>query len=190
MPQDTEQAVLEQYLEFCANPLRGPDVVRTEYETLVHHPRVVRVGFYNPDIMMIGTDSIIVTTEDGLKRVIGQMILFFIRREIDGYWEVSFRIGNVTHPITIERARNGQATGNSSTYVHPHVVASSHEEIEFVTGNLCINQGQFSVYTAMRKGEMHVAAPRLIEILEVYPTGCPYHGAEAWPVTRKEKHDA
>lgn len=177
MPTKEEDQLVEQYLKFCANPLRGEEQVLKEYELLKHHPRITSLAFYRPDILMVGTDQIMVYSKQQL-RVIGEMIIFFIRRQVDEYWETDFRFVNVTNPL-MSKATDKQPS--QVTHMHPHIIVGDHDLIECPNGRLCISKGQFGVYAAMRKGEMHVAAPRMVEILEVYPSGSTYADAEKWP---------
>jgi hypothetical protein len=48
-------------------------------------------------------------------------------------------------------------------------------------GQLCISQGQFGVYQFLRKGEIHYAVPRILEILRTYGEGHPYAKVSCWP---------
>lgn len=172
-----ESKIVSAYLKFCSNPLRTEAQIRDEYDALVHHPRIMSIGFYKPTIMMIGTDAITVNS-NGLRRLIGQMIFFLVRKQRGGYWEVDFRFINATNPL-MSNPEDGSSP--KPTYMHPHISVGGYKPIAHDTGRLCIQRGQFDVYAAMRKGEIHVAAPRLIEILEVYPSGVAYRKAENWP---------
>jgi hypothetical protein len=173
-----EDDMILQYLYLCANPLRGDDEIMQEYEALKHHPRITSLGFLRPDVLMVGTDEIIITYKNQ-KYLIGEFIIFLIRRQVECYWEVDFRFWNVTNPISFANDDEGNPVVN---YVHPHITPANDDILGCSNGALCISQGQFGVFQYMRKGEMHLAAPRLIEILETYPTGTAYHDADNWPI--------
>jgi hypothetical protein len=170
--------LLARYLHFCANPLRDNEQIAAEYAELVSHPRVTTVAFYRPDVLMVGTDEIIINFKQR-KFLIGEFIIFFIRRMVDGYWHVDFRFWNVTNTL-----RSVEYTGHPPipTFIHPHILVAKDKLLECPNGSLCISKGQFSVYQHIRKGEIHRAVPRLIDILEIYPTGQEHHSADNWPL--------
>lgn len=172
-----EDDIILQYLYLCENPLRDDDQVLREYEELKHNSRVTNIAFLRPDVLMVGTDKIVVQSE-GVKYLVGEMIIFLIRRKVDGYWEVDFRFWNVTNPIYIDDTDYSPENVN---YIHPHIKPTYDDVLGVPNGALCIQSGQFSVYQYLRKGEMHLVVPRLIEILETYPTGTPYGEASTWP---------
>ncbi|OGG41497.1 hypothetical protein A2837_03265 [Candidatus Kaiserbacteria bacterium RIFCSPHIGHO2_01_FULL_46_22] len=176
---ESEDDIKLQYLCFCENPLRSTDQILRDYEVLKAHPRVTGIAFHSPYVLMIGTDEIVVT-ENHKKRLIGEFIIFLIRKKVESYWEIDFRFWNVTNTLTVS------VEGNESVYVHPHIYVTDDDFIGCPSGQLCINHGQFDVYQYIRRGEMHYAAPRLIEILETYPTGTAFHGADNWPLWRKK----
>jgi len=177
-PSPEDDTVL-QYLYLCANPLRGDDEIMREYEALKCHPRIKSIGFLRPDVLMVGTDEIIITYK-GNQYYIGEFIIFLIRRQVDCYWETEFRFWNVTNPLYFFPEKEG--TQPQVGYIHPHIMPANDELLGCPNGALCIAKGQFGVHMHMRKGEMHLAAPRLIEILETYPTGHPYTDASEWPI--------
>ena len=187
MLQTVEDDILLQYMYLCANPLRGDAQIEIEYDLLKNHPRVTSVAFLRPEVLMAQTDKIIVS--DKGKRLIGEFIIFLIRREIAGYWEVDFRFWNVSNPILIE-ADDPEATDQDVIFIHPHIMPAKDDLLGCANGALCISKGQFAVYQHMRKGEMHLAVPCLIDILESYPTGQPYYDAYEWPLWKGEKDDA
>ncbi len=182
---DQEAEVMKNYLALCSNPLRGDDQLLAEYEELKQNPRVKIIAFYRADIMMVGTDEIVVTV-GGTKYCIGEFIIFLIRKKDKGYWKVDFRFQNATH-AQHTYDMSGQLITN--TYHHPHIMDMKCGIIDAPSGRLCINKGQFSVYQHMRKGEMHSATSCLIEILETYPTGNPYRAATSWPEWRGGRTD-
>lgn len=173
-----EEDVLLRYLYFCSNPLRGDEQVAVEYEMLKAHPRVTGVAFYRNDVLMVGTDEIILR-ETGSKYVIGEFIIFLIRKRVGMYWEVDFRFWNITTTLTND--------DSGVVYIHPHIFkAVKDNPLDCPNGALCIQKGQFDVYQYIRRGEIHHAVPRLIEILETYPTGTAYREASNWPLWSKK----
>ena len=165
--------VVEQYVAFCAGPLRDATQSRAEYEILVNHPDVTFVGFHNPSVLMVGTPPIIIEHRHN-EYLVGEFIIFLVRHRVGRVWEVDFRFFNVTNPLNSE-------CGLPHYYQHPHVLADSHPLIEGVAGRMCIQRGQQAVYQHIRQGKMHLAAPRLVTILRIYGTGNPYQGVEFWP---------
>jgi hypothetical protein len=181
MPKQSYTSLLQQYQTFCANPLRGVAQVAKEYEELTHHPRVKNIGFYAPDILMIGTDSIVVRSM-GVDYEIGEMIIFFVRRQVNGYYNVDFRFINITHPIVVQvDADELPAVTNMHPHISASVITSPVYGLTPLTGKLCISHGQFDVQAAIRRGEMHVAVPRMIEILECYDEDNAYISVRFWP---------
>jgi hypothetical protein len=172
------------YLMLCANPLRDDTQVKSELEELKRNPRVKCLGFYSKDILMVGTDEIILI-DKGTKHLIGEFILFLSRRYDRGYWKVAFRFWNVNGLMYL-KDEEGRTKGEGR--IHPHILQSESPMLTCPSGELCISQGQFGVYQYMRKGELHYATQRLIEILETYPTGRPYLEASHWPVWTGDKH--
>lgn len=173
---DVERMLRVQYLHFCKSPLRSHKQILEEYEELKAHPRVTNLGFLKPHILMVGTDKIIINS-NGIKYLIGEFIIFLIRKENKGYFEVDFRFQNVTNPVT----DLGGVDGYSPVYMHPHIVAGESGELGCANGPLCISKGQFGIYQHLRKGEIYQATDQLIRILEIYPTGKAYHEVWYWP---------
>lgn len=168
----SEEELLLRYMYFCSNPLRDDEQITAEYEMLKSHPRVTGLAFYRDDVLMIGIDEIILT-ENGSKYLIGEFIIFLIRSRIENYWEVDFRFWNVS----------GCRMNEQTIYIHPHILKTDPDGyLDCPNGKICISRGQFNVYQYLRRGEIHNAVPRLIEILETYPTGTAYHKASNWPL--------
>lgn len=172
----SEERFIEQYVRLCASPLRGEAEIVNEYEALKHHPRVTGLSFYRPDVLMVGTDEIIIEYQQQ-KYYIGDFIIFLVRRQVGGYWDTDFRFWNVTCPLCHKR----QGAVMEGFYIHPHIIQATDELLDCDNGELCISRGQFTIYQHLRKGEMHRAADRLIEVLEVYPTGKAYQEPYYWP---------
>lgn len=171
------------YLDFCANPLRGEAEILRECEILKNHPRVKYLAFSKSNVLMVGTDEIIITHK-GKRYLIGEFIIFIGRKEVAGYWEVNFSFMNITNPI-IKRSDDFYNEAFSELRMHPHI-ATLHGSDRHMIGKLCISRGQFPVFQYLRQAKIHLAVPRLIEILEVYPTGSPYTSVENWPVLGEE----
>ena len=171
-----------QYLYFCDNPLRDDQQVMREYDLLVNHPRVTGVGFLRPNVMIVSTDSIIISDQG--RRLIGEFIIFLFRHKTDGYWEVDFRFQNVTNPLSFEEkdSTDEVVAEEGRMYMHPHIYAADDDVLGCPNGALCIDKGQFGIYQHLRKGEIHLVTPKLIETLETYPTGTPYMAAYSWPL--------
>jgi hypothetical protein len=186
MLQTVDDDILLQYMYLCENPLRGDIQIELEYHQLINHPRVMSVAFLRPEVLMVQTDEIIVS--DKGRRLIGKFIIFLIRRQIAGYWEVDFRFWNVSNPILIEDD-DPEATDKDVVFIHPHIMPAKDDLLGCANGALCISKGQFAVYQHMRKGEMHLAVPCLIKILESYPTGVTYLDAQHWPLWKGGKDD-
>lgn len=168
--------ICRKYITLCANPLRPNSQVISEYEQLKAHPRVNTVGFLD-DVLMVGTDNISIIYQ-GVQYLIGEFVIFILRRQVANYWEVNFRFWNVTHPVWLSSSH-----GKADICVpHPHILPAQDSVLDCPNGILCMTRGQFSIYQYIRKGEIHKAVPLLIEILEIYPTDQPYLDVTNWPV--------
>lgn len=183
MSVDPEMQLRERYVRLCANPLRGEAQILEELEELKGHPRVKYVGFRGEHVLLVGTDLLVVKDEFRLHRKIGEFIIFLLRRESGGYWETDFRFWNVTNPLTYEV---DEGRDYEVGWIHPHIMPADDQLLSCPNGALCISRGQFPVHQFMRKGQMHLAAPALIDILETYPTGTPYKEAHYWPLMEGE----
>lgn len=176
MASSNEKSTIRSYLALCANPIRDEAQVLREYHELAHYPRVVTIGFYRPDVLMVGTDPMVIQYE-GHRYNVGEFIIFLIRRKVGNYWETGFRFRNVT-----------VAPRGDRLAMHPHILVALDGLLPCLNGKLCISRGQFPVYQMLRKGEMHRVVRRLIEILEMYPTGLPYEDVGHWPRVEEMNH--
>lgn len=176
-PAAIPEILVRQYLAFCSNPLRGEEQLRREFEVLAGLPKVKRVAFYNPHTLIIGTTLVTIRhPEHGTYHDVGEFLIFLIRKRVERAWEVTFRFNNVS----------GDIYGNSG-YHHPHITSTKYDGLDFDTGGLCIQKGRFHVYQHIRKGEIHLAVPLLIDILHTFTVDYPYHDLSNWP---RSKHHA
>ena len=178
-----EQVVLQQYLEFCASPLRTEQSIKDEYQQLLRNPDVTHVAFHKPHILMVGTKMIVIHDDDK-DYEIGEFIIFLTRKRIERVWETSFNFTNYTHPIN----RPNKKGEPEDVAMHPHIVWWSSEiesEIEAKAGDLCIANGQMPIYQALRKGYINTAVAHLIVVLQTYCER-PYLSVDHWPQVTKE----
>lgn len=183
MTQKSLDPFTEQYLAFCANPLRDNQQTITELPQLASLPFVKMLRFYNRSILMVGTDSVIIEN-NGHQYDVGEFIFFLIRRRVGRWWHTDFRFMNVTYPPPDPK----EDEDYYFAYLHPHIMAYPYTPIKATTGKLCISRGQFGVYQYLRRGEMHLAVPRLWEILHAYGTGSTYEDVEHWPLIGSKKY--
>ena len=163
--------VLEQYVRFCSNPLRNTEVVRTEFAELCAVPGVNQIAFYDAHTLILGTEHIILPDPTTKKlHDVGEFLIFIRRFYVNPTWDVSFRFRNITRDLY-----------DGSGYMHPHIVWNTFDEIEVPTGGLCIQRGKYDIYQFIRRGEIHLVAPLLIDVLKTYNPSGPYHELDNWP---------
>lgn len=178
-----ETKLRRRYLDLCRNPLRGDKQVSREFDELINHPRVVGINMLKTEVLMVGTDPIIIT-DRRREYEIGEFIIYLIRKPTgQGYWETDFRFWNVTGSIYPD----GEIRSHDKVvYVHPHITPMRDKKYPFPNGKICIERGQFDVYQYIRLGQMHWAVDRLFEILETHTSGGAYLDPCNWP-RRKRK---
>ena len=180
-----EQVVLQQYLEFCASPLRTEQSIKDEYQQLLRNPDVTHVAFHKPHILMVGTKTIVITSND-IEYEVGEFILFLIRKRVGRVWETRLRFANMLHP---PHEFNGKHV-LETIIMHPHIMGVEDSDIDFPTGELCIASGQLPIYQSLRKGYINTAVAHLMVVLRTYGTGAPLRTIEHWPQIIKDSDDA
>lgn len=165
-------SVQAQYLRFCANPLRDAATVATEFDLLCAVPGIERIAFLNEHTLVLGTRHIVIyDPETRTHRDVGEFLIFIRRYYENPTWDVAFRFQNITRDLY----------GNSG-YMHPHIVYSDYDKIPTPTGGLCIQRGRYHIFQHIRRGEIYLVAPLLLEILDTYNMHGPYHELYNWPV--------
>jgi len=172
--------MLEQYQRFCANPLRNDATLKEEFEALMRVEGITRVAFMDDETMVLGTELITMVGPKTHKLYeIGEFLIFLFRKRKGRIWEVSFRFHNVTQTPSQRWKHDGSYY--RTEYAHPHILIGDFPSIAVPTGTLCIQQGKFHVYQHLRKGEIHLAAPIFMQILNSYGPGRPYYPLGHWP---------
>lgn len=137
---ETAPDLLESYLQFCANPLRGREQVMKEFHTLLAHKMVTGIAFHNESVLAVGTKKIlIVDPETDYLHVIGEFIIFLVRHRVGRTWQVSFAFQNTTNALV--KLYKEKDVCCEEHLMHPHITGSHyHPFIDAVHGTLCIKK--------------------------------------------------
>ena len=198
------EAFFENYALLCASPLREQPEIAEELITLLNHPFVVNVAFYDngyrvPNTLIVGTKDIILRSkEDGRRHRIGAFQIFLTRTRIGRIWEVDFRLRNVNGAQTsmYEGALNPDGESppvdmefKKNYYMHPHMVATRIEDYPFPVAEICISAGQYQIFQHIRKGEMHRAVELIVDLLHSLGPDAAYLDLECWPVYKEPEEE-
>lgn len=178
---DEHREMAEKYVKLCENPLRGRSQILHEYEQLINNPRVQQIAFHGKEALMVGTDNIVINHE-GCDYSIGEFIIFLVRQKKGKYFEVAFRFFNTSNYF-VEREIYGAPTNKC---MHPHIILKDSDVLTCSNGTMCISEGQFPVHQYLRKGEMHLAVPEIINLLETYTESGAYVEIQNWPELERE----
>lgn len=172
-------SIVATYLRFNTNPLRSAAVVQKEFDVLCATPGIKQVAFYNEHTLMLGTENIVIfDPETDTAREVGEFLIFIRRYYANPWWDVSFRFRNITYAIE-----------DGYPHLHPHILRSEYPAIDIPTGELCISRGQYYIYQHIRRGEMHLVASLLLDILRTYQLLGPYQPLWHWPEYEQEGND-
>lgn len=166
----------ERYANFAVSPLKTRAEVNESFDKLLHVPGIVSVEFHEDDILMLGTEDIIIQyPPHNSWHSVGNFIIFIVRYYANDYWNVAFRFFNASNQLY------GFGFGApGDVYLHPHIITTTYDLIEAPTGKLCIVDGYHHIYQRIRRGEIHLAAPLLLQVLRTYDRHGEYISLTNW----------
>lgn len=190
-------AFFAKYVELCWSPLRDTNTINEELIELLENPLVSHVAFYDDDCglddtLMVGTRSIIVyDSVYEVHRYLGKFIIYLTRCRIDRHWSVEFNLVNIdSRPMLHEVDDVTGESWVSKEYPNPHPHMTTAEHLIFGTvAKICIGSGRFQILQHLRKGELHHATTRIIDLLHTLGPDSAYLEVQYWPEYNPEEHE-
>lgn len=169
--EETEELV-ERYIRFCDNPLRGRDAIKKEFVRLCNDEGVSHVGFHSSSTILIGTKPVYCLDEETDREYdLGEFIILITRRRQQFHWDIDYRFINTTI--------DPKGRKDDRKYIHPHIALEHDPNLQMENGRLCISKGSFLIKQSIRVGRIDIAAAKLIDILYTYHDN-PFLQIEFW----------